>query len=166
MTAAWDATSAVVIRLTLPRFLLQPRFRAVVYFRLSQWAWRRPSTRPLAYWIQARTIRCSGAEIHPAARIGAGLAIVHSVGIVVGHDVVAGADLVLHQGVTIGHRGSSHEGQPLLGRGVRVGAGAKVLGRIEIGDGAVIGANAVVLGDVPSGRTVTGVWHPSPARFR
>jgi serine O-acetyltransferase len=166
MTAAWDATQAGIIRLMLPRFFLQPRFRAIVYFRLSQWAWNRSNTRFLARWLQARTIQCSGAELHPAARIGPGFAIVHSVGIVVGHDVVAGANLVLHQGVTIGHRGGSHEGQPVLGRGVRVGAGAKVLGRIQIGDDVVIGANAVVLGDVPSGTTVTGVWSLSPGCYQ
>jgi serine O-acetyltransferase len=160
MTASWDATAAGVVRTALPRFLLQPRFRAIVYFRLSQWAWSRTSTRSFARWLQSRTIRCSGAELHPAARIGPGFAIVHSVGIVVGHEVAAGAELVLHQGVTIGHRGGSHEGQPVLGNNVRVGAGAKILGPIEVGDDVVIGANAVVLGDVPNGKKVIGIWSP------
>jgi serine O-acetyltransferase len=158
MTAAWDATTAGIMSLTLPRFILQPRFRAIVYFRLSQWAWRRPSTRFFAHWLQGRTIQCSGAEIHPAARIGAGLALVHSVGIVVGHDVVAGVDLVLHQGVTLGHRGRAQDGQPTLGDRVRIGAGAHVLGRIVVGDDVLIAANAVVLADVPRGTTVTGLW--------
>jgi serine O-acetyltransferase len=157
MTAAWDATPRRVVSGALPRVLLQPRFRAVVLFRLSQPAWRRRVTRPLAYWCQSRAIRAAGVEIHPAAEIGAGLSLIHSVGIVVGHEVVAGTNLVLHQGVTLGHRGD-RPGQPRLGHRVRIGAGAKVLGGIRIGDDVTIGANAVVLADVPDGATVTGVW--------
>ena len=98
MTGDWDARPAGVAVAAVPRVLLQPRFRAVVYFRFSQWAWRRPHGRALAYWFQSRAIRSSGAEIHPAAAIGPGLNVVHSVGIVVGHEVVAGADLVLIRG--------------------------------------------------------------------
>jgi serine O-acetyltransferase len=162
MTAAWDADPTGIVLAALPKFFLQPRFKTVVYFRLSQWAWERRATRILAYWLQSRMIACSGAEIHPAALIGPGLAIVHSVGIVVGHDVVAGSDLVLHQGVTVGHRGSSHQGQPRIGDRVRIGAGAKVLGRLTVGDEVLIGANAVVLADVPTGFRVTGVWKGPP----
>jgi serine O-acetyltransferase len=161
MTAAWDATPAGIIRAALPKVALQPRFRAIAYFRLSQWAWGRPGTKFLAYWFQSRALQCSGAELHPAAQVGPGFSIIHSVGIVVGRDVVAGSDLVLYQGVTIGHRSGSDLGQPVLGNRVRVGAGAKVLGGINIGDDVVIGANAVVLGDVPRGATVTGVWKPA-----
>jgi serine O-acetyltransferase len=161
MTAAWDATPAGIVRAALPKVALQPRFRAIAYFRLSQWAWGRPGTKFLAYWFQSRALQCSGAELHPAAQVGPGFSIIHSVGIVVGRDVVAGSDLVLYQGVTIGHRSGSDLGQPVLGNRVRVGAGAKVLGGINIGDDVVIGANAVVLGDVPCGATVTGVWRPA-----
>jgi serine O-acetyltransferase len=161
MTAAWDATPAGILRVALPKVALQPRFRAIAYFRLSQWAWGRRSTKFLAYWFQSRALQCSGAELHPAAQVGPGFSIIHSVGIVVGKDVVAGSDLVLYQGVTIGHRSRSDLGQPVLGNRVRVGAGAKLLGKINIGDDVVIGANAVVLGDVPCGATVTGVWRPA-----
>lgn len=157
MTAAWDATPLRVVIGALPKILLQPRFRAVVLFRASQAAWRRRATRPLAYWCQARAIGMAGAEIHPSAEIGPGLSLIHSVGIVVGHEVVAGSDLVLYHGVTLGHRDSSG-GQPQLGNRVRIGAGAKVLGPVRVGDDATIGANAVVLGDVPSGATIAGIW--------
>lgn len=159
MTASWNVGRGGVALRALPKVLLYPRVRVVVWFRLSQWAWRN-RLRPLAYLFQARAIRDAGAEIHPAAVIGPGLALVHSVGIVVGHEVVAGRDLVLHQGATLGHGGRG-EGQPRLGNGVRIGAGAIVLGPVQVGDGATIGAAAVVLGDVPAGMTVTGLWKGS-----
>lgn len=155
-SAAWDASPAGVLLRALPKLLLYPRVRTLAWFRLSQWAWRH-RLRPLAYLCQARSIRGAGAELHPAAVIGPGLLLVHSVGIVVGHQVVAGSDLVLHHGVTLGHGGST-KGQPRLGDGVRIGAGAVVLGPVHIGNGAKIGAAAVVLGDVPAGATVTGLW--------
>ena len=165
MTAAWGADSRGVLLRSIPRILLQPRFRAVVLFRLSQFAWRRTYSRVFAHWLLAHSIRTAGAEIHPAAVIGPGLGLVHSVGIVVGHEVVAGRDLVLHQGTTLGHGGSGG-GQPRLGDRVRVGAGAKILGPISIGDDVTIGANAVVLADVPSGATVVGVWNERTASGR
>jgi serine O-acetyltransferase len=161
MTAAWDASPLGIVARAFPKIVLQPRFRAVIYFRSSHWAWQRPRARTLAYWLQARAIRAAGTEIHPAATIGPGLQIAHSVGIVVGHEVVAGSDLVLYQGVTIGHR--TRGGQPTLGDRVRVGAGAKVLGPITIGNDVKIGANAVVLANVPAGLTVSGVWNEATA---
>jgi serine O-acetyltransferase len=91
------------------------------------------------------------------ARIGPGFAFVHSVGIVVGRDVVAGRDLVLHRGVTLGNA-SQTPGQPHLGDRVRIGAGAKIPGPVHVGDDARIGANAVVLADVPAGSSVVGTW--------
>jgi serine O-acetyltransferase len=159
-TAAWDASPAAVIARALIRAPLYPRLRAAIWFRLSSWCWDH-RLRPLALWLQNRTIRFSGAELHPAADIGPGLLLVHTVGIVFGHEVVAGENLVVYQGVTLGHTGRG-EGQPKIGDGVRIGAGAKVLGPVVIGDGAWIGANAVVLGDVPAGATVAGVWRGEP----
>ena len=70
---------------------------------------------------------------------------------------MAGDNLVVYQGVTLGHTGKG-DGQPRIGDNVRIGAGAKVLGPVTIGDGAWIGANAVVLGDVPAGAVATGIW--------
>jgi serine O-acetyltransferase len=156
MTALWDSSPAAVLLLAAPRVLLYSRFRAIVYFRMASWFWVH-GLGVLALWLQSRSIRTSGAEIHPAAKIGPGLSLIHSVGIVVGHEVVAGENLALYQGVTIGHDGRGH-GQPKIGDTVRIGAGAKVLGPISIGSGARIGANAVVIADVPEGATVTGLW--------
>lgn len=128
----------------------------MMWVRMSMWLWRHGLRLP-AQWCKARAIRAAGVEVHPGATIGPGFAFVHSVGIVVGKDVVAGRDLVLYQGVTLGHGGRG-PGQPTLGDRVRVGAGAKVLGPVTVGDGARIGANAVVLADVPSDATVVGIW--------
>lgn len=157
MTADWDRPASLMLLRAVPRLLVTPRLRAIVYFRLSQWMYMRALTRPLAYALQSMALSDSGAELHPAATIGPGFALIHSSGVVVGHEVVAGRDLVLYQGVTLGHDGSGN-GQPTLGDGVRIGAGAKLLGPINIGDGVRVGANAVVLADVPTGLTVVGVW--------
>ncbi len=158
MTATWGAPAARVWLAAIPRIVALPRFRAVVLFRLSQWSWCH-HLRPLAYWLEGRGVRTAGAELHPAACIGPGLNISHSVGIVVGHETTAGRDLVLYQGATLGHTGRGGTlGQPRLGDRVRVGAGARVLGDVTIGDDAWIGANSVVLADVPAGAVVRGVW--------
>jgi serine O-acetyltransferase len=156
MTAAWDAPPWRVLAGAALRMPLYPRLGVVVRHRAASWCWHH-RLRPVALWLQARSIRAAGAEIHPGAAIGPGLAVIHSVGIVVGHEVVAGRDLVLHQGVTLGHTGTG-PGQPRLGDGVRIGAGATVLGPVSVGDGAWIGANATVLADVPAGAVATGTW--------
>lgn len=156
MTAKWDASPTRVAFESLIRSPLYPSLLAVVRFRASNWCWRH-RLRPVALLLKSRTIRSAGAEIHPAADIGPGFALVHSVGIVVGHEVVAGRDLVLYHGVTLGHGGRA-DGQPKIGNGVRIGAGAMVLGPIVIGDGARIAANAVVLADVASGERIQGIW--------
>lgn len=161
MTATWSAPPWQVLLTAAIKAPLYPALGAMMWIRTSMWLWRQRLRVP-ALWCKARAVRRAGVEVHPGARIGPGFALVHSVGIVIGKDVigkdvVAGRDLVLHQGVTLGHGGLA-DGQPRLGDGVRIGAGAQVLGNITVGDGARIGANAVVLTDVAAGRTVVGVW--------
>lgn len=143
----------------LAQLVMHPRWRALLMFRFAQRLYPRRLTRPIAVYLTARVMRACAAELHPAARIGPGLLLMHTVGLVVGSDVVAGERLVLHQGVTLGDRRPGH-GQPRLGDDVLVGAGAQILGPIHIGHGAVIAAGSVVLEDVPVGATVAGV----PAR--
>jgi len=155
MTASWDDPARRLVVRVVPRLLEAPRLRAVVMFRASSWCWHH-GLRPLALWLQARVIRSAGAE-NPAATIGPGLLLAHSAGVVVGHEVVAGADLVLFRGLTLGH-GASGNGQPRIGNGVRIGAGATVLGPISIGDGARITTGSPVLADVPAGTAVRGEW--------
>jgi serine O-acetyltransferase len=156
LSALWDASPRRVIAISLVRSSLYPPIRAMFWIRTGMWCWRH-HLRPVALWCKARAVRAAGVEIHPGATIGPGFNMAHTVGIVIGRDVVAGRDLVLHQGVTLGHDGAAR-GQPHLGDGVRVGAHAVVLGPVTIGDGARLGAGAIVLADVPAGATVVGLW--------
>jgi len=100
----------------------------------------------------------TGIEIHPGARIGRRFFIDHGMGVVIGETAVVGDDCTLYHGVTLGgiswNKGKRH---PTLGRHVVVGAGAKVLGPIEIGDGVRIGSNSVVVRSVSPGATIVGV---------
>ena len=155
MTAAWDASVVGLYSRALAGWFLHPRIKAVVSYRASSWCWHH-RLRVVALWLQARSIKAAGIEIHPRAEIGPGLAINHTVGIVIGHEVRAGRDLVLHQGVTLGH--GPGQGQPIIGDNVRIGAGATVLGPVRIGHRVIIGAGAIVLADVPDDTTVVGIW--------
>jgi serine O-acetyltransferase len=100
----------------------------------------------------------TGIEIHPGATIGEGLFIDHGMGVVIGETAVIGDNCHLTQGVTLGGTSTRHEKRhPTLGRGVQVGAGAKLIGAITVGDHARIGAGAVVVTSVPEYATVVGV---------
>ena len=100
----------------------------------------------------------TGIEIHPAATIGKGLVIDHGMGVVIGETCEIGDNCTLYQGVTLGGTGKDQgKRHPTLGDNVMVGAGAKVLGPVEIGDNAKIASNAVVLRDIPSESTAVGI---------
>src|SRR5687767_10938789 len=103
----------------------------------------------------------TGIEIHPGATIGRRVFIDHGMGVVIGETAEIGDDCTLYHGVTLGgvswDQGKRH---PTLGRGVVVGAGAKILGPFTVGDGAKVGSNSVVVKAVPAGATVVGI----PAR--
>ncbi len=100
----------------------------------------------------------TGIEIHPQARIGRRFFIDHGMGVVIGATTIIGDDVLLYQGVTLGGTGNEHgKRHPTLGSNIVVGAGAKVLGNIEIGNNSRIGAGSVVIDDVPENSTVIGV---------
>ena len=100
----------------------------------------------------------TGIEIHPGATIGEGLFIDHGMGVVIGETTEIGDNCTLYQGVTLGGTGKdSGKRHPTLGDNVLVGAGAKVLGPVNIGSGAKIAAGAVVLKDVPESSTAVGI---------
>ncbi|HVF11251.1 MAG TPA: serine O-acetyltransferase EpsC [Abditibacteriaceae bacterium] len=141
------------------KILLYPRIQAVILFRFAH-ALHRRGLAPLAYALQAIMLRCSGAEIHPAARIGPGLCLVHSSGVVIGDRACIGAHFICYHGVTVGDSGKKDDGQPVIGDWVKASAGAKILGSVTVGDHAIIGANAVVLNDVPPYGVAVGI----PAR--
>ncbi|MEG3909151.1 MULTISPECIES: serine O-acetyltransferase [unclassified Microcoleus] len=100
----------------------------------------------------------TGIEIHPGAKIGRGVFIDHGMGVVIGETAIVGDYAVIYQGATIGGTGKEiGKRHPTLGENVVVGAGAKVLGNIQIGNNVRIGAGSVVLRDVPSDCTVVGI---------
>lgn len=114
---------------------------------------------PVIPRILAQMVRfLTGVEIHPGARIGPGFFIDHGMGVVIGETAEIGENVTLYQDVTLGgtgvERGKRH---PTLGNNVVVGAGAKVLGNIQIGNNVKIGAGSVVVHSVPDNSTVVGV---------
>lgn len=134
-----------------------PGLHAVLMHRASHYLWNH-GFKWLARLLSNLARLVTGIEIHPAARIGRRFFIDHGMGVVIGETAVVGDDCTLYHGVTLGgtswDKGKRH---PTLGRDVVVGAGAKVLGPIEIGDGVRIGSNSVVVKSVSPGTTVVGV---------
>ena len=142
---------------TLEILLLYPGLHAIIFYRVSHWLWNRQI--PVAPRLLSQLARgLTGVEIHPGARIGKGLFIDHGMGVVIGETTVIGNNVTLYQGVTLGGTGKeTGKRHPTLGDDIVIGAGAKVLGNIEIGSNAYIGANAVVIKDVPPNTTIVGV---------
>jgi serine O-acetyltransferase len=139
-----------------------PGIHALILHRLAHAAWKRGF-----YWVGRFLSHLgrflTGIEIHPGARIGRRVFIDHGMGVVIGETAEIGDDCTIYQAVTLGgtslYRGEKRH--PTLGKGVVVGAGAKVLGGFTVGDGAKIGSNAVVVKPVPAGATAVG----NPARI-
>jgi serine O-acetyltransferase len=99
-----------------------------------------------------------GVDIHPAAQIGCGILLDHATGLVIGETAIVEDDVSILHEVTLGGTGKQTGNRhPVVRSGVLIGAGAKILGRVEIGAGAKIGAGSVVLEDVAPGKTVAGV---------
>ena len=130
-------------------------FQSVMLHRMARWFKRRRI--PVLGAACARvSITLTGVDINPNAELGPGLVISHGVGLVIGGGVVAGRDLLLHHQVTLGAPTPSRIGQmPRIGDGVSIGAGALVIGGIEVGDGAFLGAGTLVTRDVAAGEKVT-----------
>jgi serine O-acetyltransferase len=138
-----------------------PGFHALQIHRLSHAFWR-AGLRWLARFMSHVARFLTGIEIHPGAVIGRRVFIDHGMGVVIGETAEIGDDCTLYHGVTLGgvswNKGKRH---PTLGKGVVVGAGAKILGPFTVGDGAKVGSNSVVVKPVPAGATVVGI----PARL-
>ncbi len=142
-------------------FLFFKGFLALQTHRLSHWLWTE-GRETLAFYMQSRTSELFQVDVHPAARVGAGVFIDHATGVVIGETAVVGDDVSMLHGVTLGGTGAERgDRHPKIGKGVLLGAGAKVLGNIEIGDYAKIASGSVVLKPVPRGCTAAGV----PARL-
>ncbi|MGJ0490657.1 serine O-acetyltransferase [Methylobacter sp.] len=134
-----------------------PGIHAILIHRISHYCWN-AGLKWLARFIAHIGRWLTGIEIHPGAQIGRRFFIDHGMGVVIGETAVIGDDCTLYHGVTLGgttwQKGKRH---PTLHNGVVIGAGAKVLGPIEIGQGARVGSNSVVLKSVPAGATVVGI---------
>ncbi len=149
-------------RSTLEVLTCYPGVHALIFHRLAHSAWTNGF-----YWLGRFISHISrfltGIEIHPGAVIGRRVFIDHGMGTVIGETAEIGDDCTIYQAVTLGgtslYRGAKRH--PTLGKGVVVGAGAKVLGGFSVGDGAKIGSNAVVVKPVPAGATAVG----NPARL-
>ena len=136
---------------------------AIWAHRLSHRLWQNPDRRLLARTVSQLARFATGVEIHPGATIGRRFFIDHGMGVVIGETAEIGDDVMIYHGVTLGGRSLEKvKRHPTLGDGVVVGAGAKILGPVEIGAGSAVGANAVVVKDTPADSIATGI----PARVR
>lgn len=156
-------------------FLYHKGFHALAAWRVANLLWQ-DARKPLALALQNRISEAWGVDIHPGARIGAGIFIDHATGVVIGETAIVEDNVSLLHEVTLGGRGLSTTGRrhPHVESWVQIGAGAKILGPVRIGSEARIGAGSVVLEDVPADCTVVGVpgrqtttcrpaRHPEPA---
>lgn len=136
-------------------------FHAIQTHRLSHWLWH-SGRRDFALYLQSRSSAVFQTDIHPAARMGRGLFIDHATGIVVGETAVIEDNVSMLHGVTLGGTGKAGgDRHPKIRHGVLLGAGAKILGNIEIGHCSKVASGSVVLKSVPNNVTVAGV----PARI-
>ncbi len=136
-------------------------FHAIQTHRLAHWLWNE-GRRDFALYLQSRSSAVFQTDIHPAARMGRGIFIDHATGIVVGETAVVEDNVSMLHGVTLGGTGKAGgDRHPKIRHGVLLGAGAKVLGNIEIGHCSKVASGSVVLKAVPHNKTVAGV----PARI-
>jgi serine O-acetyltransferase len=132
-------------------------FHAIETHRLAHWLWTK-HRKDFALYLQSRSSVVFQTDIHPAARIGRGIFLDHATSLVVGETAVIEDDVSLLHGVTLGGTGNENgDRHPKIRAGVMIGAGAKILGNIEIGHCARIAAGSVVLKPVPHNVTVAGV---------
>lgn len=132
-------------------------FQAIQAYRLGNYLWKQ-GRRDLAYYVQMRVSEIFGVDVHPGATIGKGLMIDHAHSIVIGETAVVGDNVSMLHSVTLGGTGKEEEDRhPKIGDGVLIGAGAHVLGNLNIGYCSRIAAGSVVLEDVAPKKTVAGV---------
>ncbi len=132
-------------------------FHAIQTHRLAHWLWIQ-GRKDLAFYLQSRSSVVFQCDIHPNARFGRGIFLDHATGLVVGETAVIEDDVSMLHGVTLGGTGKeAGDRHPKIRHGVLIGAGAKILGNIEIGHCARIASGSVVLKSVPNNKTVAGV---------
>jgi len=138
-------------------FLYFKGFHALQTHRVAHWLWHE-GRGALALFLQNRTSEVFGVDIHPAARVGNGILIDHATSVVIGETAIIEDNVSILHEVTLGGTGKAEgDRHPKVRHGVLIGAGAKILGNVEVGRGAKVGAGSVVLEDVPPHCTVAGV---------
>ena len=132
-------------------------FHAIQTHRLAHWLLGK-GRKDFALYLQSRSSAVFQCDINPAARIGRGIFLDHATGLVVGETAEIDDDCSILHDVTLGGTGKEHEDRhPKIRRGVMIGAGAKILGNIEVGHCARVAAGSVVIKAVPNNVTVAGV---------
>lgn len=132
-------------------------FHAIQTHRLAHWLYHQ-GRRDFAYYLQSRSSSVFQTDIHPAAKMGSGLFLDHATGLVVGETAVIEDNVSILHNVTLGGTGKAGgDRHPKIRQGVLIGAGAKILGNIEIGHCSKVAAGSVVLKPVPANSTVAGV---------
>ncbi len=132
-------------------------FQALTCYRIAHHLWGR-DRKQLALYFQSLISEVFAVDIHPAARIGKGILLDHATSFVAGETTVVEDDVSILHEVTLGGTGKvAGDRHPKVRQGVLIGAGAKLLGNIEIGEGSKIGAGSVVLSDIPAHSTAVGV---------
>ena len=132
-------------------------FHALEAYRIGHFLWHQGRSE-LALYLQSRVSEVFAVDIHPAAEIGSGILLDHATGLVIGETAVVEDHVSLLHEVTLGGTGkATGDRHPKIRSGVLIGAGAKILGNVEIGEGAKVAAGSMVLNDVPAHCTVAGV---------
>jgi serine O-acetyltransferase len=132
-------------------------FHAIQTHRLAHWLWNK-GRKDFAYYLQSRSSAVFQTDINPAVPIGRGIFLDHATGLVVGETAVIEDDVSILQDVTLGGTGKEDgDRHPKIRHGVMIGAGAKILGNIEVGHCARVAAGSVVLKAIPPNKTVAGV---------
>ncbi len=146
-------------RSTIHIILCYPGFKAMFWFRIASFLYRKLNLKLFASYIMYLVRKRTNIDIHPAAIIGKRLFIDHGSGVVIGETTIIGDDCTIYQGVTLGTTGKikEHKRHPTIGNNVTIGCGAKVLGNIKIGNNVKIGAGTVVLNDVLDNNTIVGI---------
>ena len=144
-------------RSLLEIILCYPGLHALFFHRIAHVLWNY-KLYLIARFVSHISRFLTAIEIHPAAKIGKRFFIDHGVGVVIGETAEVGDDVFIYHQVTLGATTSKKiKRHPTIGNGVIIGAGAKLLGPINVGKDAKIGANSVVVSDVPSGATMVGI---------
>jgi serine O-acetyltransferase len=144
-------------RSLLEIILCYPGLHALFFHRIAHFLWNY-KLYLIARFVSHISRFLTAIEIHPAAKIGKRFFIDHGVGVVIGETAEVGDDVFIYHQVTLGATTSKKiKRHPTIGDGVIIGAGAKLLGPINVGKEAKIGANSVVVNDVPPGATMVGI---------